>query len=200
MNTLDAIQNRRSIKHYDTSFKIPDGDIQKLIELAILAPSSYNIQNWRFLVVEDIELREKIQKLSFDQAQITEASHLIMVCADIKAWEKSMPNKWRNVSTELRDFMSNLAHQFYSGREQLQRDEAIRSASFASQNLMLAATAMGYGTCAMIGFDFDKVAELVNLPKNVLISNFIVVGKGIKEPFPRGGQLTLDEVLVKNKF
>ena len=65
---------------------------------------------------------------------------------------------------------------------------------------MLAATAKGYDTGVVIGFDFDKVAELIRIPENHVISNFIVVGKAIQEAHPRGGQTPLENVLVRNKF
>ena len=111
-----------------------------------------------------------------------------------------MLEKWKNVPKEIGDFMATSAHQFYLNREQLQRDEAIRSASFATQTLVLTATAKGYDTGVMIGFDFDKVAELINLPKNYVISNFIVVGKRIKRAHLIGSQIPIENVLIKNKF
>jgi len=200
MNTIEAITKRRSIRHFQKDFKIPNSDIEQLIKLAMLSPTSYNIQHWKFLVVEDLETRQKIQDAAFGQVQVTEASHLILVITDIKAWNKSMKEKWKNVPKEVGDFMSSSAPQFYEGREQLQRDEAIRSASFATQTLLIAATEMGYETGTMIGFDFDETAKIINLPENHIISNFIVVGKGIKDPMERGGQLPLEKVLIKNSF
>ena len=200
MNTIEAIQKRRSIRHYDPTFKISDKEIKELIELAILSPTSYNIQHWKFVVVNDPKLRNKIKEAAYGQAQVTDASALILVVTDIKAWEKNMFEKWKNVPKEIGDFMATSAHEFYLNREQLQRDEAIRSASFATQTLILAATAKGYESGVMIGFDFDKVAELINLPKNYVISNFVVIGKGIQEANPRGGQLLVDKVLIENRF
>lgn len=200
MNTIEAIQKRRSIRHYDPSFKISDEEIEELVELAILSPSSYNIQHWKFVVVSDPKLRNEIKEAAYGQVQVTEASALILVVTDTKAWEKNMLEKWKNVPKEIGDFMATSANQFYLGKEQLQRDEAIRSASFATQTLVLAATAKGYDSGVMIGFDFDKVAECINLPENYVISNFVVVGKGIQEAHPRGGQTSLENVLIKNKF
>jgi len=200
MNTIEAIQKRRSIRHYDPTFKISDEKIKELIELAILSPTSYNIQHWKFVVVNDSKLRNEIKDSAYGQAQVTDASALILVVTDIKAWEKDMFEKWKNVPKEIGDFMATSAHQFYLNREQLQRDEAIRSASFATQTLILAATAKGYESGVMIGFDFDKVAELINLPENHVISNFVVIGKGIKGAHPRGGQTSTENVLIENKF
>ena len=90
--------------------------------------------------------------------------------------------------------------QYYTGREQVQRDEAMRSCGMAAQTIMLAAKEMGYDTCPMDGFDFDAVARLINLPADHIPTMFVVVGKALNEAQPRGGQLTMDEVVIYNKF
>ena len=90
--------------------------------------------------------------------------------------------------------------QYYNGREQVQRDEAMRSCGMAAQTLMLAAKEMGYDTCPMDGFDFDAVAKLLNLPEDHIPTMFVVVGKALQEAPPRGGQLNMDEVVIYNKF
>lgn len=73
--------------------------------------------------------------------------------------------------------MVNWIAPFHEGREWLQRDEAQRSIGMAMQNLMLAAKEMGYDSCPMIGFDIEKVAELVNLPKDYVIGPMVAIGK-----------------------
>jgi nitroreductase len=65
---------------------------------------------------------------------------------------------------------------------------------------MLAAKGMGYDTCPMDGFDFDAVAKLINLPNDHIPTMFITVGKALKPAMPRGGQLTMDEVVIHNTF
>jgi nitroreductase len=70
----------------------------------------------------------------------------------------------------------------------------------AAMNLMLSAKAMGYDTCPMDGFDFDKVSELLNLPHDHTPSMFVCVGNAIKEAMPRGGQLPLSDVVIENQF
>ena len=90
--------------------------------------------------------------------------------------------------------------QYYEGREQVQRDEAMRSCGIAAQTLMLTAAAMGYDSCPMDGFDFDAVAKLINLPEDHVISMFVVIGKGTKAAWPRPGQLPLEEVVIADKF
>lgn len=59
-------------------------------------PTAFNIQNWRFVVVKDTELRREIRKVAWDQPQVTDASALLILCADIRAWEKSPARYWEN--------------------------------------------------------------------------------------------------------
>lgn len=82
MNILEAIETRRSIKHYDPAHVMPEADVDRLMELARLAPSSFNMQNYRFVLVRDPELRRQIRAAAWDQAQVTDASLLVVMCAD----------------------------------------------------------------------------------------------------------------------
>lgn len=200
MLTFEAISQRRSVKHYDPSHRMTEAEIEKLLSSAVLAPTAFNIQNWRFVVVRDAELRRQVRAAAWDQAQVTDASLLIILCADLKAWEKEPGRYWRNAPTEVADYLVPMIDGYYRGREQVQQDEAMRSCGMAAQTLMLAAKAMGYDSCPMDGFDYAAVGKLINLPADHVISLFVVIGKGIKEPWSRGGQLTLDEVVVTDKF
>jgi nitroreductase len=65
---------------------------------------------------------------------------------------------------------------------------------------MLSAKAMGYESCPMIGYDFDAVGELIGLPEDHVIGPMVAIGKGIKDSWPKPGQLGLDEVVVRNRF
>jgi nitroreductase len=200
MDTLDAIYGRRAVKHFDPDHEMTDEEKTKLLEAAIQAPTSFNIQHWRFVVVDDPELRKQIREVGNDQAQITDASMLIIMTADVAAWQKEPERYWANAPKEVADLLANWMGPFHDGREQLQRDEAMRSIGMAMQTLMLAAKSMGYESCPMIGYDFDKVAEMINLPDDHCIGPLVVVGKGVKEPWPKPGQLPLDEVVIHNKY
>lgn len=200
MDTFQAINERRAVKHFDPEHKLSNDEVQKLLSLAVQSPTAFNIQNWRIVNVTDAELRKQIKAVSWDQAQVTDASLLLIMCADIKAWEKEPQRYWKNAPEPVREFMVPSIDQYYRGRDQVQRDEAMRSCGIAAQTLMLAAKAMGYDSCPMDGFDFDAVGKLVNLPDDHLIAMFVVVGKCIQEVWPKPGQLPLDEVVIQNKF
>lgn len=200
MNVSTAIETRRSIKAYDTNHEMTQAEIDQLMSLAMLSPTAFNIQNWRFVLVQDKELRKQVRAVSWDQAQVTDASLLIVLTADLKSWEKQPARYWQNAPKPVQDFLVPAIGQYYTGREQVQRDEAMRSCGMAAMTIMLAAKEMGYDSCPMDGFDFDAVAKLLNLPADHTPAMFVVVGKGIKEAWPRGGQLSKDEVVITNKF
>jgi nitroreductase len=198
--TFDTIEKRRAVKHFDETHQFTDKEIEKLLSLAVLSPTSFNIQNWRFLVVKDVKLRGKIRNAAWDQAQVTDASLLLVLCADLKSWKKDPQRYWKNASKEVQDFMIPAIDKFYKGNNQIQRDEALRSIGIAAQTLMLAAKSAGYDSCPMIGFDPQEIADLINLPKDHIIGMLLVIGKAKNPANPRGGQLNLDEVVINDRF
>lgn len=200
MKTDEAIHSRRSVKHYDANHTMTEAEINELLSLAVLSPTAFNIQNWRFVVVTDEQVRKQIREVAWDQAQVTDSSLFIVLCADLKAWERQPGRYWKDAPQEVQEFMMPAIDDYYRGKDQVQRDEAMRSCGIVAQTLMLAAKSMGYDSCPMDGFDFDKVAELINLPDDHVIAMFVAIGKGTKEAWPRPGQLPLDEVIVKNTF
>jgi nitroreductase len=200
MNTFDAIKERRSVKHYDSNHKLSDEEIEKLMSLAVLSPTSFNIQNWRFVLVKDPEIRKKIHSAAWDQDQVIDASLLLVICADLKSWKKNPEQYWKNTPKESQDFLVSAIGPFYEGKDQLQRDEAMRSCGIAAQTLMLTAKSMGYDSNPMIGFDPEKVAEIINLPDDHVISMIMAIGKQIQPAMPRGGQLPLSDVIFTDSF
>jgi len=200
MDTKDAIKSRRSVKHYDPDHKITDLELNELLSLTTLSPTAFNIQHWRFVIVKDTQLRKKIRHVAWDQAQITDSSILIILCADLKAWEKSPIRYWEKAPKEVQDFILPAIDNYYRDKEQTQRDEAMRSCGIAVQTLMLSAKSMGYDSCPMDGFDFSAVAKLINLPDDHIISMFIAIGKATTEATPRAGQLSLDQIVIENSF
>jgi nitroreductase len=96
MNVTEAIVKRRSIKHYDTKHKLTEQEIAKLMSLAMLSPTAFNVQHWRFVLVTDPVLRQQIRAVSWNQAQVEEASLLIVLTADLQAWAKQPQRYWAN--------------------------------------------------------------------------------------------------------
>jgi len=199
MDTLTTIKARRAVKHYDPEHRLTDEEERTILEAAMQAPTAFNLQHWRFVVVKDPAVRQQIREVAWDQAQVTDASMLVIMTANVDAW-KTANRYWQNAPQEVQDFLVPAITNYYDGKAQVQRDECMRSCGLAGQTIMLAAKAIGYDSCPMDGFDFDAVAKIINLPDDHLISFMIAIGKGTKEPWPKGGQLPLDEVVIENGF
>jgi nitroreductase len=200
MTVTEAIDTRRSVKHYDPEHVMPENELAELIRLTKLAPSSFNMQNYRLVVVQDKELRQQIRAAAWDQAQVTDASVLFIMCADLNAHEADYTKYWGHAPQEVQDLLGPMIKPFYEGKDQLIRDEAMRSSALAGMTLMLAARGMGYDSCPMVGFDPVKVAELINLPDHVAISFMIAVGKQTKPAWDRGARLPDSEVVIQNTY
>ena len=199
MDTLTAIKDRRSVKHYDPHHTMSEAEINALLELALLSPTSFNMQNWRFVVVTDPEKRAAIQAAAWNQAQVTEASITILLCAKLNAYEDA-GRYWVHAPQPVQDMLVPMIAPFYQNSAELRRDEAMRSIGIAAQTLMLTAKSMGYDSCPMIGFDPEKVAEIIDLPEKHVIGMMLTVGKALKEANVRGGQLPYDEVVFRDGF
>lgn len=201
MNIIEAIYKRRAVKEFDANYSLTGQEERELLEATIQAPTSFNIQHWRFVILRDPELRARIRKeFGNDQAQMTDASLLVLFTADVKAWQKHPEKYWVNAPDEVADLLVDWMGPFHEGREWLQRDEAQRSIGIAMQTLMLAAQELGYQSCPMIGFDIEKVAELVNLPADHVMGPMVAIGKGTKDPWPKPGQLDLEDLVFENSF
>lgn len=200
MDVRTAVQTRRAIKQFDTQHRMTNAEIDELISLAMLSPTAFNLQHWRFVLVQDPTLREAIRAVSWMQPQVTEASLLVIVCADVGAWEREPDRYWRNAPDDVREGIVAAVDEYYRGRPQIQRDEAMRTCGIAAQTLMLVAREMGYDSCPMDLSDFDEVAKLIRLPDDHVIAMFVAIGKRVRESWPRAGQLPMDEVVRIDRF
>jgi nitroreductase len=200
LNTFDAIKTRRAIKKFDSSHKMTSDEIKLLMELAILAPSSYNQQNWRFVTISDQKIKEQISIAARNQSQPSDGSLVIVLCGNTNAWQEDPDRYWRNAPKERQELVTKALEKKYADSMQNRRDEAMKSCGFAAQTIMLAAKQMGLDSCPMGGFEYDEVAKIINLPKDHIIVMMVIVGKALEPAGPRGGQLSVDEVVFENKF
>ena len=200
MDTFDAIKTRRAIKKFDNTYKMSDEQVQSLMKLTLLSPTSYNQQNWRFVIVTDQAVKEQIHVAARNQAQPLDGSLVILLCGNMNAWKDDPMRYWKNHPLEKQEHVRDAMHKKYSDSPQNRRDEAMRSCGFAAQTIMLAAKQMGLDSCPMVGFEYDKMAKIINLPDDHIIVMMIVVGKAASPAAERGGQLSLDEVVFENKF
>lgn len=197
---LETIRSRRSVRKFDPDHWMTDFEINCLMEHIVLSPTAFNIQNWRFVAVRDAKLRAQIREASWGQKQITDASLLLVLCMDLMSWDKQPERYWANAPERVRQSMARKIRHFFEGDEQLQRDEGMRSCGIAAQTAMIAAKTMGYDSCPMDGFEFDRVAELVNLPADHRICMMLCIGKPLVAPYARPGQLAINEVFHWDRF
>ncbi|HBB77992.1 nitroreductase [Stutzerimonas xanthomarina] len=200
MHIDEAIQSRRAVKAYDSSFQLSREEKDELLRLALLAPSAFNLQHVRLVEVSDPALRAQIRQVGWNQAQMTDASMLVVVCAQLDSWEKNVRRVWEGTPSEVQDYMAGAIDNYYRDKPQVQRDETMRSCGLMAQTLMLAARGKGLDSCPMDGFDFEAVGKLINLPENHVIAMMVAVGKRTVDPKPRVGKLPFDEVIIRDRF
>ena len=130
---------------------------------------------------------------------MTDASLLIVLCANLSSWIEPQ-RYWKNAPQAVQDFIIPAVINYYQGKPQVIRDEAMRSCGLAGQTIMLAAQSMGLDSCPMDGFDYEAVGKIIHLPEDHLISFIIAVGKKTKEAWPKPGQISYDEAVIIDRF
>src|SRR3990167_5231960 len=200
MHIEEAISTRRAIKGFDPAFALSREQKDELLQLALFAPSAFNLQHVRFVEVSDPALRAQIREAAWGQAQVTDASMLVVVCAQLDSWSANVGRVWEGAPAEVQSYMAGALDKYYRDKPQVQRDDVMRSSGLMAQTLMLAARGKGLDSCPMDGFDFDAVGKLINLPDNHVIALMVAVGKKVVEAKPRVGKLPLSEVVIRDRF
>jgi len=197
MEFSELVRQRTSVKSYDPDKTIPDAELKELFDEVVLSPSSFNLQHWTFIAVKDRAMKKQLKAAAFGQTQMEECAVAVLVCGKVDAF-KDAPEIYKNTPREIQDLVLPKIHNFYAGKNQLQRDEAIRSASLAAMTLMYGATNRGWGTCPMIGFDPDAASKLLNLTPNLIPVMFVAIGHQKTPPRPRGYRHPVEQVVRLN--
>ncbi|MEO0335755.1 MAG: nitroreductase family protein [Pseudomonadota bacterium] len=181
MNVSDALKTRLSANVYDTRAEVTKEQIIELVELATEAPSSFNSQNWKVIAVTDPEVRKQVRAAAWDQAKVTDSAVLFAVLGNTNVTERlgdamDLATNEGIVDTQTKEWFETNAAGFYKDKPQLARDEALRSASYLAMSLMLAGQEKGFGSGPMIGFDPDKVSEVLKVPDNWVVTVLISMG------------------------
>lgn len=188
MNVKDILEKRRSVRHYDSNYKISSETLTALVESASKSPNGNNIQATRYLIIEDAHLRNLLLPIAFNQQQIVEASTLIVMLGDYQAFNKGNIIKIHEEGYQagyfdesLRDYLANAAINYYDSKtkEDLKL-ELTRDVSLASMSLVLLANEAGFDTITMSGYDSKKLKEILNISDRYLDVMLIAIGKGIK--------------------
>lgn len=160
MDVLDAIKARRSVRRFREE-PVSAGDVERLIEAAIWAPSGGNAQSWRFVVVQDEARIRRLRMVS--PGMPGPPPCIVAVCQDMNSAERQGARL---------------------GREKL----TLLDSAMATQNLLLAAHAIGLGACVVASFHAGGVKDVLELPTDIVPILLVAVGHPIAAPAPPGRQ------------
>nr|WP_245252185.1 nitroreductase family protein [Paenibacillus sediminis] len=196
------MEERHSVRAYE-SFQMPEEDLNAILTAAGTAPSSWNLQHWKFMVIQDPALKQELLPIANNQQQVVDSSVTIAVLGDLEAnlnapliYDAAV--KAGAMTQEVRDIMISQIEGAYQNA-QIARDEAIRNASLAAMQLMLAAKSLGYDSVPMGGFNAQKFIEQFNVPARYIPVLLISIGKA-KKPAHESGRFPLSQIVVKGKF
>ncbi|MCK6078900.1 nitroreductase family protein [Paenibacillus silvae] len=189
MHVQALLEKRRSVRHFDPDYALNEETLSTLIALASKSPNGNNIQATRYLVIDDPDLRNTLLPIAFNQQQVLEASALILMLGDFKAFAKN------NITSILeegfqagfydestRDFLTDAAIQYYASKtEQELAIELTRDVSLAAMSFVLLAQEAGLQTITMSGYHSAELKSALNISDRYLDVMLIAVGKGIKE-------------------
>lgn len=179
-----AADHRRSIRQYEST-PIPQADLTELLRLAARAPSAFNAQPWRFVVVQDPALKAALSSAAYGQQQILRAPATIVLYSDMVAALDRMPESMHpDMPQDKRDagvesFRATFANQSEAERETW----GLAQANIALGYLLLLAESKGYATSPMLGFQPEKVKTLLGLPEHVRIPALVAIGYPAEEGF-----------------
>ncbi|MBH8601817.1 nitroreductase family protein [Thermoactinomyces sp. CICC 23799] len=197
MDAIEVMKARSTVRKYDPNANIPEEELNELLEIATRAPSAWNLQHWRFLVITSKEMKEKLLPIASNQEQVVEAAATVAVLGDLQANETAKI-VYKDAGKDIYDLMISQVEKAYQN-DRFARDEAFLNAGFAAMQLMLAAKAKGYDTCPIGGFNREKFVEEFRVPDRYAPVMLITIGKAVAPARPTT-RLPLDQVVVKESF
>ncbi|MBE9398573.1 nitroreductase family protein [Pontibacterium sp. N1Y112] len=194
------LETRTSTTRYQTDSPISDTQVEELVRCATLAPSAYNLQNWKFIAVRSDIARTKLQQIAYGQSQVGDAPVTFIVCGTLEAHKQLTETLQPSVdagiiSENLQASWVSAATMSHENNAQLQRDEAFRSASLAAMTLILAAQGMGLATGAMSGFDTELLSDTFELSPEEVPVMLITAGYPKESNWPQKRRKPLSEVM-----
>ena len=181
---IESLNWRYATKKFDATKKVSNEDLNALLEALNLAPSSYGLQPYKFLVIENQEIRAKLLPASYGQSQIVDASHMVLICAKIKLLESDIDTyvshiaKTRSIQEEnLKGFGDTMKSTLLSLPPEKLTAWAIKQSYLAAGVVLTAAGDLKIDTCPMEGFVPAQYTEILGLEeKNLLPVQVITIG------------------------
>jgi len=203
MDVQEAVRRRRSARAFEPdTLRMKREEIEDLIAEACQAPSEFNLQPWRFIVVRDSEKKQVLYECAFRQEKIREASAIIIVCGDRMGYEvaprivEDHVAKGNISPDEARAGAESILRQ-YRDSEQARLFLAIRNPCLAAMSLMLLATERGIATCPMGGFSEIELRRAFHIPDNIVPVMLVAIGmSSTTSPQPqRGMRLPVQDIV-----
>ncbi|MEH1920861.1 nitroreductase family protein [Nostoc sp.] len=195
LDVPSAIAKRRSIKTFKTDPIAPEL-LKQLVELTVAAPSSYNIQGWQIILVQDEAQKAALSAASFNQQQIVQAPVTFVFAADPNADKQNLTpileqgletGAWNENTV---NYFKTAVPQFQAGLGDKRREYAIKDAIIAATHLVLAAESLGLSTCFMNGWIEDQVKQVIGAGDNPDLAIAVLVPVGYAaEPRLNPGRL-----------
>ncbi|KPC72570.1 NAD(P)H nitroreductase [Thermoactinomyces vulgaris] len=201
---IEVMLARGSVRKYQKGVEMPQADLEEILTLAAKAPSSWNLQHWRYLVISSPEQKQKLLPIAYNQEQVVDACVTVAVLGDLEANKTGHQIygealKEGHITQQIHDTMISQIDGAYTNNPQFARDEAIMNASLSAMQLMLAAKAKGYDTCPMGGFNRQALIEEFNIPARYVPVMLISVGKA-EAPARPTNRLPLDQLVIQDRF
>ena len=208
----EVVEERRATPSFDGS-PVAKEDLERILDAGIKAPSGYNIQPWRFVVVQSPEQKKKLREASFGQPKIEEAGAVIVACGDIAA-----------VRPEQLDRVLHMSEEHGYAREQNEKVKQTVTGTFSAppgdvmglgpdfgvwlnRHVMIAFTTMmwmaevlGYDTAPMEGFVESQVRQVLEIPENIRVVALLAIGRHKGEDKKFAGRLPVEEVAFADRW
>jgi nitroreductase len=177
----EVVFDRRSTPSFDGE-PIPPEDLRTILSAGIHAPSGYNVQPWRFVVVQSPEGRRRLRAASYNQGKVEEASVVIVACGDADGWRRDLDDMLQmglaagmpeGYAAQARNAVPHYLSSF-SGEQM--RGWLNKQVMLAFTHMMLMAEVLGYDTAPMEGFEQEKVREALRLPLSYWVVALLAVG------------------------
>jgi len=208
-DVFTIFHERHSVRHFDASYKLSEQDIKEVLEIAGRAPSSWNLQHWKFVVIADAAAKEKLLPIANGQKQVIDASVTVAILGDLEA-NRNAEAVYRPVIQEgLEDayagysshsvLFAQIEDAYAGASSTYRRDEAIRNASLAAMQLMLAAKAKGLDSGPMVGFDADAFVKSFHVPPRYVPVLLVAIGKAAR-PARLTSRFPVEQTIIWNGF
>jgi len=199
MDVFEAIEARRSVRKYRDK-PVSDDVVEKLLESARIAPSSSNTQSWKFKVVTDLETRRKLKELAYGQKFVEQAPVVIACCLDFEAFAERGKRSLELVRSGVRPSLEMILRSVRGKKDKEYELERVVingaiNVSIAAEHIVLAAQALGLGTCWVRAFNAPAVEQLLGIPEGLSALVLLTVGYPVEAPAPRPRK-PLSEILI----